>query len=148
MISNGAFLIALGCLIGLVLGSFVTTAAIRTVAGIQWVSGRSHCDHCSVQLDALQTVPVLGFIMLGGRCSSCGGNISSVHLLGEISGAIIAVGAILAPTTSERFWLLSVGLVLLYAAVLDWGTRKIPNEINLLILILSLVLSLVQRTQF
>lgn len=63
-------LLALG-LAGLVVGSFLTafTHRLKTREPVVW--DRSRCPRCRHVLSPLELLPVLSFIVQGGRCRSC-----------------------------------------------------------------------------
>ncbi len=56
---------------GLAFGSFVN-AAIERIPRSESLNGRSHCDGCHRALRAWELVPVVSYVALRGRCSSCG----------------------------------------------------------------------------
>lgn len=58
--------------IGAVIGSFINAAAMRTVSEKKWWgSERSVCDSCGRVLTSPDLIPVISYIVLGGRCRSC-----------------------------------------------------------------------------
>ena len=88
----------LGLLLGLVVGSFLNVVIFRLPPRLayQWqydqtvsdssqviekpppgiVLGRSHCPTCNHVIRWWQNIPLLGFLILRGRCSSCKARIS------------------------------------------------------------------------
>ena len=74
-------------LVGACAGSFAATAAVRMTRQEAFIAGRSHCDHCGVELGMASTVPVLSFVMRRGACGACGGRIDLSHPIGEVAGA-------------------------------------------------------------
>lgn len=67
---------------GAIIGSFLNVFALRSRSGLT-LSGRSHCPHCGKTLHALELIPILSFLFLGGRCRGCHGRISSQYPLVE-----------------------------------------------------------------
>lgn len=61
--------------IGLCLGSFGNVFLYRMHVG-KPLSGRSFCPGCKKKLRWFDLVPVLSFVLLGGKCRSCGASIS------------------------------------------------------------------------
>jgi leader peptidase (prepilin peptidase)/N-methyltransferase len=104
--------------VGAVVGSTVTTAAIRTMRGEPWIRGRSHCDNCGCAIGFARTIPLVSFAIARGKCASCNAAISWRHPVGEALGAGIMVSASLA--RPAWIWPLTVilGFLLLYAAVI------------------------------
>ena len=57
--------------VGLVLGSFINLAADRMPRGESVVRPRSHCRACGRQLNTIDLLPVLGYVLRRGRCATC-----------------------------------------------------------------------------
>lgn len=57
--------------IGACVGSFVNVLIDRTIAGRDWVRGRSQCDHCHKTLAWYDMVPILSFVMYGAKSRCC-----------------------------------------------------------------------------
>lgn len=76
---------------GLIIGSFLNAVIFRLAKNETFVSGSSYCPHCRHSLSALDLIPVLSFIILGGRCRYCKGKISIQYPLVEILTATIFV---------------------------------------------------------
>ncbi|MEI8232795.1 MAG: prepilin peptidase [bacterium] len=56
---------------GAAVGSFVNVLIDRTIAGQDWVRGRSHCDHCKKNLAWYDLIPILSFAFYGGKSRCC-----------------------------------------------------------------------------
>jgi leader peptidase (prepilin peptidase)/N-methyltransferase len=134
--------LALGSLVGLCAGSYVTTAALRAAHGEQSVLGRSHCDGCGMTLNFLQTTPVLSFVSARGACRACGARIDPLHLVGELCGAALGVLAPLSPPTLGAILVAGLGLTLLASAVIDARTRRLPNGLTFLVAVICLSLGI------
>ncbi len=52
---------------------------------------RSQCPHCGHTITAIENVPVLSYLFLGGKCSSCKTGISAQYPLLEIGTALLSV---------------------------------------------------------
>jgi leader peptidase (prepilin peptidase) / N-methyltransferase len=57
--------------VGLMLGSFINLAADRVPRGESLVRPRSHCRACGRTLNTLDLLPVVGYVVRGGRCATC-----------------------------------------------------------------------------
>jgi leader peptidase (prepilin peptidase)/N-methyltransferase len=68
-------LAAIGVL-GLVIGSFLNVVIHRVPREESVVSPPSHCTSCNGQLKPWHNVPVLSWMVLGGRCAHCHDRIS------------------------------------------------------------------------
>jgi leader peptidase (prepilin peptidase)/N-methyltransferase len=115
---------------GLAIGSFMTVVAARVPAGESVVSPRSHCPHCGAEIRNRDNIPVLGWIMLRGRCHNCGERISARYPLLELSTAILMAAPFF---VYDSVWV-ACGVSALLAlmpviSVIDLEHRIIPNRI-------------------
>lgn len=78
-----------GALLGAIHGSFLGAVLLRAPQGRSIVHQGSACDSCSRRLSAFELVPVLSFLVLRGRCRTCGARIDPWHFVCEVGGAII-----------------------------------------------------------
>jgi leader peptidase (prepilin peptidase) / N-methyltransferase len=115
---------------GLALGSFMTVVAARVPAGESIISPRSRCPHCGREIANRDNIPVLGWLLLRGRCRDCGQPISARYPLLELSTALLFSGAFL---VYESLWVaVAVAcLLLLMPAIsaIDIEHRIIPNKL-------------------
>lgn len=72
-----------GIVLGTVLGSFVKALADRSLAKKSFW-GRSYCERCKKSLRWYDLLPVVSYILLGGKCSYCKKSISNEYLLVEV----------------------------------------------------------------
>ena len=80
-----AVVTALGCAIG----SFLNVCIYRLPRGLSVVSPPSRCPSCGAQIRWYHNVPVLGWLMLRGRCADCRAPISARYPIVEaITGAV------------------------------------------------------------
>jgi leader peptidase (prepilin peptidase) / N-methyltransferase len=86
--------VALGAVIGAVLGSFINCARYRLPRGISLIRpSYSYCPSCNSRLTALDLVPIFSWLCLGGRCRYCRAPIGIGSLVVELCCATI--GALL-----------------------------------------------------
>ncbi len=117
--------------VGACLGSFLTTAALRSVRGESPWGGRSHCDACGVGLSYFQTAPLVSFVRLRGSCAACGGSIDPVHLMGEALGAVVVGASFLVLPMLQASLVAALGLALLAASIVDAKTCRLPDPTTL-----------------
>jgi leader peptidase (prepilin peptidase)/N-methyltransferase len=126
---------------GLVFGSFLNVVIYRVPRGESIVAPRSRCPKCGTTLGALDNIPVVSYVVLGGRCRTCRAPISAQYPIVELSTAGLFAG------TAARFgysWplpayvVLAAGLLVLAAIDLEQG--KLPKQIVYLVTILVLAL--------
>jgi leader peptidase (prepilin peptidase) / N-methyltransferase len=121
--------------LGLFVGSFLNVAVYRLPKpGMSvWSPRRSHCPWCDRQLTWSENVPVLSWVLQGGRCRGCRGRISLRYPLVELLTAAVWTWA--AWWTPEGDWaLLLIRLVvlsgLLVATFVDFDCFEIPDEVS------------------
>jgi leader peptidase (prepilin peptidase)/N-methyltransferase len=75
-------IIWLGC-VGACIGSFLTVVWDRMGTGEGIVYPNSRCPECDHDIRWYHNLPVIGWIILGGRCYDCGARIPIKHPLVE-----------------------------------------------------------------
>lgn len=120
-------------ILGLVFGSFVSALSYRFPKKLSFVKGRSICPQCKKQIAWYDNIPLLSFILLGGKCRNCKKAISIRYPLIELTSGIgfVLIGI-------NPVWL-SIFVLLLTILVIDFENQIIPDEMVFLgIVVLSL----------
>ncbi len=127
--------------LGAIVGSFLNVVAYRLPRRESLITPASHCPNCGEPVKPYDNIPVLSWLLLRGRCRSCGTRISARYPLVEASAALLCVGAVLTHDTAAGI-ALSVTLVLLLvpAALIDLEHRIIPNRLTATGAVLAVVL--------
>jgi len=89
-----------GGLLGACVGSFLNVVIYRLPIGESLVSPPSHCPACGSAIRWYDNVPILGWLVLRGRCRDCGVAISSRYAIVEAITGLL--GAALAGTAIEN----------------------------------------------
>lgn len=87
-ITNVQFGLIVGFL-GLFLGSFYNVCIDRTISGESLSWPPSHCTACGGRLRFWELIPVVSWVMLGGKCARCKTKLSLAYPLVEILTAVI-----------------------------------------------------------
>ena len=117
---------------GLCVGSFLNVVAFRLPRGESLVSPGSHCPGCGTPVRAYDNVPLLGWLLLRGRCRSCGERISPRYPLVEALTALLALSVVLVKHSPRDIVLgLVLVAVLVPVALIDLEEQIIPNRITL-----------------
>lgn len=128
--------------LGLALGSFGNVLAWRLPRD-ESVLGRSRCPHCKRTLGAIDLVPLLSYVWLGGRCRTCRKRIGARYPLLELGGGLLGIAAyFLAPTFLGALLLCGALLALLVIAVIDGETQMIPDVLSITVIVLALAFRL------
>ncbi len=138
------FPVALAFIFGACVGSFINVLVYRLPAGLSLITPPSRCPSCLTSLKPKDNIPILGWLLLGGRCRYCKKPISWRYPLIElITGLLFAsvVGQFaqtISPVALVGFclflgWLLSLALI-------DLDTMTLPDSLTQSGLIAGLVL--------
>jgi hypothetical protein len=84
-----AYLATVAALFGLNIGSFLNVAIYRLPLHVSVAKPRSFCPHCKATIQWYRNIPVVAYIMLGGRCGKCKEPISIRYPLVELAVAFI-----------------------------------------------------------
>jgi leader peptidase (prepilin peptidase)/N-methyltransferase len=122
-------------LLGLVVGSFLNVVAHRVPRGLSLIRPPSHCPACRAPIRPRHNIPVLGWLVLRGRCADCGAPISARYPLVELGTGVTF--ACLAALFTTRHALPALPAYLYFAAagialaLIDIDVRRLPNAIVL-----------------
>ncbi len=139
-IASGLDLVALfGFLIGLCVGSFAVTAALRWDHDpLGALKGRSACPRCARPLGPLDLIPVLSWLLARGKCRHCGEPIAAIYPIAELAAGLIgALSFWLVPMPGAAIAAL-LGWWLLLASLIDLRTLELPDSLTLILLIIGL----------
>jgi leader peptidase (prepilin peptidase)/N-methyltransferase len=131
-------------LLGLAIGSFLNVCIYRLPLGTSLAYPPSACTTCGRLLSWFENVPVVAWVVLGGKCRTCKTTISPVYPLVELFTGIMFVWA------WQHYgpgWLLAAhllfGCALIVLFVIDLQHQILPNVITLPGMVLGFVLSLI-----
>src|SRR5918999_4973984 len=80
----------------LALGSFLNVVAARLPEGRSLVRPRSACPRCGNEIAWYDNIPLLSYVLLRGRCRSCGERIGLRYPAVELATALLVAGCVLA----------------------------------------------------
>jgi leader peptidase (prepilin peptidase)/N-methyltransferase len=120
---------------GLAIGSFLNVVIYRVPAGQSLVGPGSHCPHCGAPVRNRHNVPVLGWLLLRGRCADCAAPISPRYPLVELFTAVAFVAVAWRLADLDRLaglpaWLYFTSIAIALAAI-DLDCHRLPNAIVL-----------------
>ena len=82
-------------LIGLFIGSFLNVVIYRLPNGMSLAYPPSHCPVCGYKLKWYDNIPIVSYIILGGKCRSCKTHISFRYTVVELSCAAMWIACAL-----------------------------------------------------
>ena len=127
------FLLAATFLFGTIIGSFLNVVILRLPdPGTSIVFPSSHCPKCKKSLSWYENIPILSYLVLGGKCSHCKVSISPQYPIVELLTGLLAVAVI----ANFGLSLSALGFFLFCAALvtiiwIDLHHQIIPDVISL-----------------
>jgi leader peptidase (prepilin peptidase)/N-methyltransferase len=104
---------------------------------------RSRCPSCGTMITAWQNIPVISYLLLGGKCAKCNESISARYPLVELMTAVLAaLCAWRFGVSWEALMAIVMTLALLPIAMIDADTQLIPDSIVLPLMWIGLAMSL------
>ena len=92
-------------LLGAIMGSFVGALTWRMKRGLNWLSGRSECEHCHHRLAPTDMIPIISYLGLGGRCRYCHKRIGRLALRLEVLTCLsFVLSGVFFPSVLEHAW--------------------------------------------
>jgi len=127
-------------LFGLALGSFLNVCIVRLPRGESVVAPPSHCTHCQTPVLARDNLPIVSWVLLGGRCRACKAKISVRYPLVELASAILFAGCLLTfGVGAEGAGMAIFCWLLLGLALMDAETFLLPDAFTLPGIVLGVV---------
>lgn len=128
---------------GLIIGSFLNAVIHRLPRGIGLGQPRrSFCPHCGHSLPWYENIPVLSWLFLRGRCSSCGVGISARYPLVEAltAGLFLWLWCSFPPAVAAAYMLFTALLVA--GTFIDLEHMILPDSLTLGGAVAGIVLSI------
>lgn len=130
--------VLVGLLLGLLFGSFLNVCIARVPRGLSVVEPRSRCESCGHPVRPYDNIPVLSWLILGGRCRDCRAAISwqypVVELLMGVWGMVAGLQIAAGPGATSWDYLVSreasffiLGFLLFGLIVIDWQHQRLPD---------------------
>lgn len=121
---------------GLFFGSFANVCIWRLPRAESIVFPNSHCPHCQTPICWYDNIPLLSFILLGGRCRSCRQPISWRYPIIEVFVGVMGVLLFWKFQLTSSFFAYSfVTFILIIITIIDFNEQVIPDELNYVLLI-------------
>jgi leader peptidase (prepilin peptidase) / N-methyltransferase len=140
VIPLGAFLL------GLVIGSFLNVCILRIPADKSIVLPASSCPKCGKGIAPYDNIPVLSWLILGGKCRHCKTKISAMYPAVELLTGLLFLACYFAFgfTVDALKWAVFSAL-LVVLTITDLRERILPDEVNFFGLGAGLLFSLFSK---
>lgn len=123
-------LIAFAC--GLLIGSFLNVCIFRLPNDLSVVKPRSYCPQCEKQIAWYDNIPVISFVLLGGRCRACRERIPWRYPIVELlTGALFAAVAAMHGYTAAGAKTAIFAAIMVTLIFSDIEERILPDEFTL-----------------
>lgn len=128
---------------GLIIGSFLNVLIYRLPLEQSFFKPiRSNCTSCGYTIKWYENIPVLSYLYLKGRCSSCKDKISIVYPIVEVISALITYMILdKFGITINGFIVLFLFYILIVLSFIDFKYKAVPDYLLLLSLVVALFIS-------
>ena len=132
------FWLVVAFIYGMALGSFANVCIYRIPEKVSLWSPPSTCPKCGYQIKWYDNVPVLSYLLLGGKCRKCKTKISMQYPMVEMfTGFLIALIYLKLGLSYDIIFLSAIIVVLLTIAAIDYKTMIIPNGTVIALIIIG-----------
>lgn len=118
---------------------------------------RSRCGHCGHAIASWQNIPVLSYLLLGGKCGNCKTRISIRYPLVELATGVCFAfcgykwgltpdGLMSTPTLIQALAWSGFAAAVICLIMIDWDTTLLPDSITLPLLWAGMLASLLGIT--
>lgn len=145
--------------LGACIASFLNVVIWRVPRGESIVSPPSHCPKCGAAIRWWQNIPILSWLALRGKCSSCRAPISSRYIFVETLGGCLFLAAFLQLCMPHApLWAASLHLLVMWTWIalmiigsfIDYDLQLLPDFVTIGGMVLGLaeaaVLSVAGKT--
>jgi len=132
-------------ILGAAFGSFFNVLVYRIPRKESIIFPGSHCPACERKIPFWLNVPILSWVVLGGKCKYCKSKIHWHYLILEILTPLVFLGVFKAYGSGDLFLVLKyclffgLGLVIFF---IDLFERIIPDVISLPLILIGLIFAL------
>jgi len=128
---NETLILLLIFILGLTVGSFLNVVIYRTPRGENIAWPGSHCPKCGKSLRWYHNIPLLSWLVLGGKCAFCGEKISFRYPLIELLNALLwTILWLKIGHPLEFFFIAASFSALLALTAIDFEYYAVPDSVN------------------
>jgi leader peptidase (prepilin peptidase) / N-methyltransferase len=129
-------------LFGLIIGSFLNVCILRIPTGKSIVMPASACPKCGAAIRPYDNIPVLSYLILGGKCRGCKTKISPMYPLVEFLTGVLFFACYYAFGISvETLKWATFSAILIVLIFTDIRERILPDVVNYTGFALGLIFS-------
>lgn len=125
---------------GTILGSFYNVVGLRVPKKIPFHNDRSYCPNCKKQLKYYELIPIISYVIQGGKCRNCKTKISFIYPFVEfMTGLLFVFSYIKLGFQLELIVAIIFMSLLMIIFVSDISYMLIPNKVLLFFLPIIIV---------
>ena len=128
---------------GSIVGSFLNVCIYRLPKGRSVIVPGSYCPNCTAPIHWYDNIPIIGYVMLGGKARCCKAKISFRYFMVEVLSALAFLVLFLAFGLTPKFFAYAImvsGLII--ATFVDFEIQEIPDEVSIGGLAIGLILAM------
>ena len=123
---------------GIAIGSFLNVVILRLPKGESLIKRSSHCMTCGTKIRAIDLIPVFSWLLLRGKCHSCGEKISPRYPIVEsLNGILYLLTFYVLDINVKSITTCLLMSLLIVIAFMDWDTKEISMIIVGILFLLS-----------
>lgn len=136
-----ALMLIMIALVGACIGSFLNVLILRLPRDEEFVKTPSHCMTCGHRLRWYELIPIVSWLVQGGRCRACHAKISRQYPIVEAANCLVWLGTAVLLRDDVLHAALYCALFsdLLVLSVIDWRTFEIYNGLTVFVLALGVI---------
>lgn len=122
--------------IGSCIGSFLNVVIYRSIKEISIIFPPSFCPQCKAPIKWYDNIPIISYILLSGKCRSCGGDISISYILVELISGFLTLIFFVKWWDINKIWFLGsclISYVLVIVSVIDIKTMMLSDIFSYLL---------------
>ena len=117
---------------GTVFGSFYNVVGYRVPKGMSIIHPGSHCPSCNHKLTSIELIPILSYIIQGGKCKNCKTHIPMFYPCFELmTGLLFVVAYLIFGLTWQLLIAVTFLSILIIVILSDFKYMIIPDELLL-----------------
>ena len=111
---------------GICIGSFLNVVILRLPRHESLIKRSSHCMTCGAKIRAIDLIPVFSWLLLRGKCHSCGEKISPRYPIVEsLNGFMYLLAFYVLDFNADSIITCVLMSLLIVVAFMDWDTMEI-----------------------
>ena len=118
-------------LLGLIIGSFLNVCILRIPSGKSIIMPASACPKCGREIRPYDNIPVISYLLLGGKCRGCKAKISPMYPLVELLTGLLFLACFLVfGLTVEAAKWAAFSAIMIVLVFTDLRERILPDVVN------------------